>query len=365
MGHCRLCRTTSNQIAKALGVCLQCIHTQPSDSLEIIRTAHAHSRDPFDLSLDPPRHPNGIACKLCVNNCVIGEGQIGYCGVRNNVKGRLQGVSSTQGKVSWYHDPLPTNCVADWVCPAGTGSGYPEFANCQGPERGHTNLAVFFHACSFNCLFCQNWHFKRETFDSQMTSADQLVDDINRKTACICYFGGDPSSQLPFSLKVSTLARQRYAHRPLRICWETNGSMNPRLLTRMIDVALESGGCIKFDLKAFDEALHIALTGITNKQTLANFKQVAAAIKQRSEPPLLLASTLLVPGYIDEKEVEQIAGMIASLDSDIPYSLLAFHPQFYMADMPLTSKESALRCQQVAHNQGLKRVRIGNQHLLF
>ncbi|NPU85813.1 MAG: hypothetical protein HPY65_15155 [Syntrophaceae bacterium] len=25
------------------------------------------------------------------------------------------------GKLSWYHDSLPTNCVTDWVCAGGSG----------------------------------------------------------------------------------------------------------------------------------------------------------------------------------------------------------------------------------------------------
>ena len=64
----------------------------------------------------------------------MAENEIGYCGLRRNNNGRIVGVSSTTGKLSWYHDPLPTNCVADWVCPAGTGAGYPKFANRCGAE---------------------------------------------------------------------------------------------------------------------------------------------------------------------------------------------------------------------------------------
>ena len=87
-------------------------------------------------------------------------------------------------------------------------------------------------------------------------------------------------------------------------------------------------------------------------------------INQRPVPPLLIASTLLVPGYIDEDEIRGIAKFIASTNPDIPYSLLAFHPQFYMSDMPLTQKVLAYRCLSVAQEEGLKNVRIGNTHLL-
>ncbi|MBM4086672.1 MAG: hypothetical protein FJ272_17950 [Planctomycetes bacterium] len=132
----------------------------------------------------------------------------------------------------------------------------------------------------------------------------------------------------------------------------------------MADLSLRSGGCIKFDLKAWDERLHLALTGVSNRRTLDNFEALAELGKSRPEPPFLVASTLLVPGYVDADEVRGIAGFIAGLDPTIPYSLLAFHPQFYMSDLPTTSRAQAEACEQAALAAGLQRVRIGNRHLL-
>jgi pyruvate formate lyase activating enzyme len=78
----------------------------------------------------------------------------------------------------------------------------------------------------------------------------------------------------------------------------------------------------------------------------------------------LIANSLLVPGYIDEHEIGAIAKFVADLNPNIPYSLLAFHPQFYMSDLPVTSKDLANRCYQAAKDAGLSQVRIGNAHLL-
>jgi pyruvate formate lyase activating enzyme len=347
-----------------MAVCLDCIRTHSSEALEISEKVHAKSRTDFGLPETPPKDPGGLLCNLCVNQCRIPEKGTGYCGLRRNTGKKLAGVRPAMGKVSWYHDPLPTNCVGDWICPGGTGAGYPDYANCRGPERGYKNLAVFFQACTFNCLFCQNWHFKNETLTSRMSSVDELVADVDQKTSCICYFGGDPSPQIPFSLRASKKAIAKKKDGILRICWETNGSMNQKLLDRMMEMALLSGGCIKFDLKAWDESLHLALTGVTNRQTIDNFKHAGKSIRKRPLPHPLIASTLLIPGYIDEKEIGRIAHFIASIDSEIPYSLLAFHPQFYMSDMPLTSKTLANNCLEAAKSAGLENVRIGNVHLL-
>ena len=140
--------------------------------------------------------------------------------------------------------------------------------------------------------------------------------------------------------------------------------MQPGLIDEMTKVALSSGGCIKFDLKAWDDNLHMALTGNTNKRTLENFSRVGKKIKLRAVPPLLIANTLLVPGYIDETEIKNIARFIASIDPNIPYSMLAFYPHFYMSDIPFTKKTFAESCLEVAQKEGLKNVRLGNVHLL-
>jgi pyruvate formate lyase activating enzyme len=364
MSHCQLCGKISSNISKELGLCLGCIREKPKEALGLSQRVHKKSRAAFHLPAAPPRDSGGISCTLCVNECRIPEGGLGYCGLRKNRNGKLTGVTSKEGKLSWYHDPLPTNCVGDWVCPGGTGAGYPRYAHASGPERGFKNLAVFFHACSFNCLYCQNWHYRQETLRPQTTPVNRLVADVDAKTSCICYFGGDPAPQLPFSLEASRRALEKKRGEILRICWETNGAMHPGLLDKMVDLALDTGGCIKFDLKAWDENLHRALTGITNERTKENFRRAGKKVGERPIPPLLVASTLLVPGYIDEQEIRSLAKFIASVSPDIPYSLLAFYPHFHMADLPLIQKEEAQRCLRIAQEAGLKNVRLGNFHLL-
>ena len=364
MGVCRLCNHTSPTISDTLGMCLDCIRSRPDEARILSAEIHARVRKAFGLPGEPPDDPAGVPCKRCVNRCRIPPGETGCCGIRRNIAGRLTGADARTGKLSWYRDPLPTNCVGDRVCPGGTGAGFPKYAHCQGPEKGYYNLAVFFQACTFNCLYCQNWHFRRETFTSPFRRADELAAAVNDRTSCICYFGGDPSAQMPFSLYTARLARKKQSGKILRICWETNGSVNEKLLDEMIDLALESGGCIKFDLKAWDETLHFALTGATNRQTLSNFQRAAQRIRERPVPPPVIASTLLVPGYIDDREIGKLAAFIASEDPAIPYSLLAFYPHFYMADLPLTTRTQAEQCVQAATGAGLSRLRLGNVHLI-
>ncbi len=364
MALCALCGKYSPLVSEGLQSCLQCVRTGGPEAEALLASGHARVRSRWQLPPEPPDDPHGLPCNLCVNECRVAEGKVGYCGVRRNVAGRWQGASPRRALVSWYHDPLPTNCVADWVCAGGSSAGYPDYSVARGPEVGCRNLAVFFHGCSFDCLFCQNWQHREAAARGGTRTVQGLADAVDERTTCICYFGGDPSPQMPFALRASELALERAEGRVLRICWETNGSMNPKLLDRAVELSLRTGGTVKFDLKAWDPKLHRALCGVGNERTHANFKRIAARVGERPDPPLLLASTLLVPGYVDEGEVRGIARFIAGLDPHIPYVLLAFHPQFAMSDLPVTTREHALRAAETATDAGLTRVRVGNLHLL-
>ncbi|MBP1724338.1 MAG: Radical domain protein [Deltaproteobacteria bacterium] len=362
--RCRLCNLSANPVSKEIGICANCLKAKHNEALPFVMKAHRKSRTAHRLPETPPQEKDGVPCSLCVNECRIPEGGLGYCGLRRNDGGKITGISAEEGKLSWYFDPLPTNCVAHWVCPGGIGAGFPKYAHCAGPERGYKNLAVFFHACTFNCLYCQNWHFREETFKARTISLSRLVSDVDERTSCICYFGGDPTAQLPFSLAASRRALAEKKKKILRICWETNGSMHPGLLDGMIRISLESGGCIKFDLKAWDENLHKALTGITNRRTLENFQRAGEKSRARPVPPLVIASTLLVPGYVEEEEVRSLARFIVSINPEIPYGLLAFYPHFYMSDLPFLSRSTADKCLRAAREEGVRNVRLGNIHLL-
>lgn len=364
MARCKLCHKESITIAKTIGFCLHCIRQHFTQVWPSIQNIHRQVREHFNLPPEAPHHPDGIACHLCLNECEIPEGGSGLCGLRYNKNGKLSGGTKEEGNLSWYYDPLPTNCVADWVCPGGTGAGFPRYAYRQGPEYGYKNLAVFYQACSFNCLFCQNWHYRESIHQATSISAFQLAAQVDKDTSCICFFGGDPTPQLPHALSTSQLALERNRGRILRICWETNGSMKPSYLDEMSSLSLQSGGCIKCDLKAWSKEVHLALCGVDNKRVFSNFQLLSSRMKERHHPPTLIASTLLIPGYIDEEEVAGIARFISSLNHKIPYSLLAFHPQFLMGDLPTTSKRHALACKQRAEEEGLQNVRIGNLHLL-
>jgi len=350
MGICINCGRSSPVISEPLSVCLSCIRDDFEKVNRHIKDVHLRLRRRYGLPGEVPK--GGRArCNFCVNECEVGSGELGFCGIRKEVDGRLKFRSGSPklAYLDYYYDPLPTNCVADWVCPGRN-------------MVGKNNLAVFYRACSFDCLFCQNFTFRLTNFDrASPLSETELAGCATQDTGCICYFGGDPTPQIVHSLATSKAALKMGS---FRICWETNGSMSRGHLDKMIGIALKSGGIVKFDLKTYDENVNLALCGTTNKKTLENFAYLASRFKDRKEPPLVVASTLLVPGYVDVGEVAKIGRFISSLDREIPYSLLGFHPHCNMNDLPTTSREHAARAREVVTEAGLLNVHIGNVYLL-
>jgi len=347
---CKVCGAHSRLVAAQLGVCVNCIRAHPQEALTVADEAHVASRRLFGLPERPPRAEDGRRCGLCARDCVIGEGERGFCGLREVREGKLCHLAGTpsRGLLHWYRDPLPTNCVADPFC-----SGHA--------QRGKHNLAVFYAACTVDCLFCQNWHFREtDTVCSEKLSAAELANAANERTYCVCYFGGDPAAQMPHALAAS----KQLAKRGVVVCWETNGTAHPRLMNRALDLSLATGGCVKFDLKTYDDTLHRALTGASNARTLENFAKAAQRGAERPSAPLVVASTLLVPSYVDADEVGRIARFIAGIDPAIPYVLLGFAPHFLFPDLPRTSVRHAEEAEAAARAAGVQTVRIGNRHLL-
>jgi pyruvate formate lyase activating enzyme len=190
---------------------------------------------------------------------------------------------------------------------------------------------------------------------------DFVFQVVNREDVfCVCFFGGSPEPQLDFAVRASEKILE---NKNVRICWEWNGCGNTELTKRAAALSKESGGIVKFDLKTFDPELSRALSGVSNERAYENFRMIGRELFESSDPPVLTATTLLIPFYVDEEEVEHIASFMAEINPDIPYSLLVFHPDFHMRDLPVTSRNQVERCRKAAEKH-LNNIHIGNTHLL-
>ncbi|MFW9786267.1 MAG: radical SAM protein [Candidatus Thorarchaeota archaeon] len=315
---------------------------------------HEQLRNRDRLVPSVPTH-GVVTCGECGNHCRMDEGDVGFCGIRIVREGKIADRYGSKAVASWYFDPLPTNCVADWVCPVTS-----EQELGIGKKR-LKNLAVFYGSCNSDCLFCQNTSYRTMMAKGRpLLTPRELANAADDYTACVCYFGGDPACNPEHSLETSKMLNEE---KSVRVCYETNGNISKKWLDKIATVVSDTRGTIKFDIKAVSPELYRALTGIANTVMLRNFKELSVAKREREEE-FLVASVLLVPGYVDIKEVRKICAFIAENDPTIPTALLGFYPHHAMSDLPRTSTEHAQAALTVASDEGLTNVRIGNLGLL-
>ncbi len=337
-------------VLKRCGACYRQDHTLVEEALRV----HARLRSLRGLVSGPKREGKYV-CPECGNHCRLNEGEVGFCGLYMVHDGKVVERYQNEAIVSWYFDPLPTNCVADWVCPVTTKNSL-----FLGKYR-LKNLAVFYGSCNSDCLFCQNDSYKDMMAAGRpRMTPEELAAVSDSATACVCFFGGDPACNARHSLEV---ARRLNEDRLVRVCYETNGNISSKWLNRIADVVESTGGTIKFDLKAYSPEVYTALTGVRNDVVLRNFRRLAQRGRER-DGEFLVASILLVPGYLDLHEIRLLCEFIASCDTTIPTALLGFAPHHHMRDLPRTSRTHAERAHEVAMEVGLTNVRVGNVGLL-
>ena len=205
-----------------------------------------------------------------------------------------------------------------------------------------------------------NWQYRKYPVNPQLVSVEELENAMTRRVTCVCFFGGDPAPETVHALLVARKA----AEKGVRVCWETSCQLVPHLLDKVVEASLKTGGIVKFDLKAFTPSIYKALTDGEVDVALRNFKAAARRFRERSEVPLVVASTLLVPGYVDEVEVDLMIKFVAQINPEIPTRFLAFHPDYMLRDLPPTSRRHAEAAVKIARENGLAEVSLGNEWLL-
>jgi len=75
-----------------------------------------------------------------------------------------------------------------------------------------------------------------------------------------------------------------------------------------------------FSLKAFSDDIHREYTGKGNEKILKNFKKIYDGGKK------LQAETVLIPEYIDAKEVEELSRFVADIDKELTFRVIGYFP---------------------------------------
>lgn len=108
------------------------------------------------------------------------------------------------------------------------------------------------------------------------------------------------------------------------------------------------------DIKAYDDRVHKKLTGVSNKRIL----ELPAEIVDRGF--VLEVLTLYIPGWVETDQIRRIAELLAEVDPKIPFTILAFFPEYKMRDVPPPTLAQMLEAFRAARDCGLKNIKLGN-----
>jgi hypothetical protein len=101
------------------------------EALEMAMRSHWESRVRWGLPPEPPRTAGGVRCGLCDADCLIGEGEMGYCGLRKNIDGRLQSpVSAEKALLHGAAPQVPLHLLENSPLGRGYHAEYLENLQC-------------------------------------------------------------------------------------------------------------------------------------------------------------------------------------------------------------------------------------------
>ena len=223
------------------------------------------------------------------------------------------------------------------------------------PPESYT---VFMAGCNYKCLNCQNWtiaqvpdnRYRQGRFVPARELARKCVARLESPAAKlmgadrIFFSGGEPTIHLPYVEKV--VAEARELSPDLKVNFDTNGYLTRQSLLKVLEFTTS----ITFDIKAFNDEVHLALTGASSEPVLRN----AAYVGQHAREKLWEYRILVIP-EINAEEIAPLCRFIAEIDVQLPVCFLAFRPNYVLEHSAGATADLMVRCVDIAASKGLKR----------
>lgn len=108
------------------------------------------------------------------------------------------------------------------------------------------------------------------------------------------------------------------------------------------------------DIKAFDPEKHRWLTGCTNDHILKLPEEMA------KRGFVLEVLSLYIPDLVETDELAKIAHTLKEVNSEIPFTILAFFPEHQMKDFRSPSVREMVDAYHEVKSIGLTHIRLGN-----
>lgn len=274
-----------------------------------------------------------VQCTICPRNCILSEGQEGFCHVRKNINNEI--TLTTYGyNTGLAIDPIEKKPLYQF---------YP-----TTPILSFGTLG-----CNMGCQFCQNWNIsksKANPQNSNKTTPEEIV-EIAKKYNCksVAFTYNDPIIFIEYALDCAKLCRENN----IKTVAVTSGFINPEPAKEFFN--LMDGANI--DLKGFSQRFY-------GKNCLAKLQPVLDTIKYAANETNchVELTTLLIEGENDSEEElkAECEWIINNIGDCVPLHFSAFFPQYKFQNRKQTSFETLVKAYNIAKTAGIKYVYTGN-----
>ncbi len=272
---------------------------------------------------------NSVKCLLCPHNCILKEGQTGFCDVRKNIDGKLY--SLNYGDItSIALDPIEKKPFYHF---------YP----------ASVILSVGSYGCNIRCPFCQNSSIsdmKNGIPYYNTIAPEQFVDTaIEKGSFGIAYTYNEPIIFYEFVLETAKIAKSR----GLKNVLVSNGQITPEPLKELIPYI----DAVNVDLKSMSAKFY-------KDYIFGDIETTKNTIKILYENNIHIEVTFLVVTNKNDtkEEMEELSQFIASISKNIPLHISRYFP-CNKCNEPPTEKEVLFRNWDIARKY-LNFVYVGN-----
>ncbi|MCW8838484.1 MAG: AmmeMemoRadiSam system radical SAM enzyme [Thiovulaceae bacterium] len=275
-----------------------------------------------------------ILCEACSQACILDEGDYGICGVRKVEDGEL--------KLLVYGLAAAVN-----INPVEKKPMFHFLPKSKAFSIGTVG-------CNLSCRFCQNYEISQYPKERghKIVGRDfspEYIVDLAIENACdsIAYTYNEPIIFFEYTYDTAKLAHEK----GLKNIYVTSGYETHKALD-LLEPYLDG---MNIDIKSFSDKFYKDICG-------AKLKPVLDTVKYAHKKNIWIEiTTLLIQGQNDsEEELRSIAKFLADIDTSIPWHLSAFHPSYKMLDIPRTPASTLHKAYNIAKDEGLKHVYVGN-----
>ena len=274
-----------------------------------------------------------VQCTACARLCQIGEGQVGFCGIRGVTGGKLYLLD--YGRIMAAHvDPIEKKPVVHY-------------------HPGSKILSVATSGCSWACRFCQNYDISQRRQPDGVDETPEHLVSLAVEHGCegMAYTYNQPSVFVEYARDVGKIARSKGIFN----IFVSNGYDTPDTVSAMGEFL----DCITVDFKGSGERDFVRrYISIPDAEPIF---QTMLDIRNRTKIHIEVTD-LVVPQVGDSLDAaKKLCDWIYdNLGPETPVHFLRFHPDYKMMDLPQTPVKTLERHVEVGRRAGLKYVYVGN-----